>query len=69
MDYDSTTFTFSFKPSGNNPQELCGVVPIIDDDIGNEPDESFSVTLISANPPANFGDRESCINIIDDDSE
>ena len=65
----STTFTFSFKPSGSNPQKFCGFVRIIDDMIGNEQDESFSVTLISANPPANFGDKESCINIIDDESE
>ena len=49
---------------------MCGSVPIIDDTIVGEPDEEFSVTLVSSDPPgARFGDRESCITITDDDGE
>ena len=54
-----------------NPQRLCGSVPITDDMIGNEPDEEFVVSLVSTDPPgvAKFGNRDSCITIIDDDGE
>ena len=59
----------TFQPSSDDgsPQTLCGIVPIINDMIGNEPDEEFSVRLISASPDGDFGDSESCITIIDDD--
>ena len=69
-DYSTTTIMVTFMPSDQGVQELCGIVPIIDDMIGNEPNEELSVTLISSDPPgAKFGDRESCITIIDDDGE
>ena len=71
-DYDNTTIMVTFQASGDVPgstQRLCGSVPIIDDMVGNEPNEEFSVTLISASPDGRFGDKESCITIIDDDSE
>ena len=61
----------TFVPSDETtPQRMCGSVPIIDDTIVGEPDEEFSVTLVSSDPPgARFGDRESCITITDDDGE
>jgi hypothetical protein len=61
----------TFMPSDEGTtQELCGIVPINNDMIGNEPNEEFSVTLVSSDPPgAKFGDKESCITIIDDDGE
>ena len=70
-DYRTTTIMVTFMPSDlGTTQRLCGNVPIIDDMVGNEPNEEFSVTLVSTNPPgAQFGDRESCITIIDDDGE
>lgn len=48
---------------------LCGFVPIIDDMIVGEPDELFSVRLVSANPVGTFADdaSESCITILDND--
>ena len=61
---------FTFEPNLESPvQTLCDVVNIIDDEIGNEPNEEFSVTLISASPDGDFGAKESCITIIDDDRE
>ena len=61
----------TFVPSDQaTPQRLCDSVSIIDDTIVGEPNEEFSVTLVSSDPPgARFGDRESCITIIDDDGE
>ena len=56
-------------PSGVS-QRLCGNVTIIDDTTAGEPNEEFSVTLVSSDPPGvRFGDRESCITIIDNDGE
>ena len=70
-DYDTTTIMVTFVPSDlGTTQRFCGSVPINDDMIGNEPNEEFSVTLVSTDPSgARFGDRESCITIIDDDGE
>ena len=59
----------TFQPSDEASQIRCGTVSIIDDIIGNEPPEEFSVTLTSASPDGMFGDDESCVTIIDDDSE
>ena len=68
-DYRTTTITVTFMPSGVS-QRLCGNVPIIDDTTAGEPNEEFSVTLVSSDPPGvRFGDRESCITIIDNDGE
>ena len=65
--------TLTFLPSKESilsVQTQCGVVRIIDDVIGIEPDEEFSVTLISASPEGSFGnDYESHIIIRDDDGE
>ena len=64
--------TLNFLPSKESitVQTHCGVVRIIDDVIGNEPDEEFSVTLISASPEGSFGtDYELHITVRDDDSE
>ena len=69
-DYSTTTIIVTFMPSDQGTQERCGIVPIIDDMIGNEPNKELLVTLISSDPSgAKFGDRESCITIIDDDGE
>ena len=69
-DYSTTTITATFVPSDQGMQEFCGIIPITDDMIGNEPNEELSVTLISSDPPGvSYGDRESCITIIDDDGE
>ena len=68
IDYEKTAVTLTFLPS-DEPQVVCDAVRIIDDAIGNEPEEEFSVTLISASPEGSFGDNESCITIIDDDSK
>ena len=70
-DYRTTTLMLTFEPSDEGTtQRMCGDVPILDDMIGNEPDEEFSVTLVSTDPSgARFGDRESCITIMDDDGE
>ena len=64
--------TLTFLPSKESisVQTHCGVVQIIDNVIGIEPDEEFSVTLISASPEGSFGnDYESHIIIRDDDGE
>ena len=68
-DYRTTTIMVTFMPSDlGTTQRLCGSVPIIDDTVSNEPNEEFSVTLVSTDPPgARFSDRESCITITDND--
>ena len=70
-DYRTTTIMVTFMPSDlGTIQRLCGNVPIIDDTVANEPNEEFSVTLVSTDPSgARFGDKESCITIIDNDGE
>ena len=59
----------TFEPiAGNESAEMrCGNVPIIDDTVAGEPDEQFSVRLISANPPGNFSNDETCVTIVDND--
>ena len=47
---------------------MCFNVSIIDDFLGNEPDEEFSVT-ISDTDPAGSVNSEACVTIIDNDSE
>ena len=69
-DYVSTTFTLTFMPNDTfTTQRMCRNITIIDDMIGNEPDEEFSVRLASSNPEANLDGQESCVTIIDDDGE
>lgn len=50
-------------------QTLCRTVAIIDDMVADEPDEQFSVRLTTATPIGNLGQDETCVTIIDDDSE
>ena len=57
---------FTFGPQDEGSQMDCDLVDIIDDLIGNEPDEEFSVTLISV---TTSGSEEACITIIDNDSK
>ena len=67
LDYIHTTLMFTFGPQDvDGVQEECDLVDIIDDLIGNEPDEEFSVTLINVTAS---GSEEACITIIDNDSE
>ena len=66
-DYITSTVMFTFRPS--QTPALCGNVPIIDDSIGLEPNELFSVRITSVSG-ANvmIGDQdESCVEIIDND--
>ena len=58
----------TFEPiAGSESGEMrCGNVRIIDDMVA-EPDEQFSVRLISANPAGNFGNDETCVTIVDND--
>ena len=66
-DYETTTLMLTFEPSGDG-QTVCGNVPIIDDNLGLEPNELFSVRITSASG-ANvmIGDDESFVEIIDND--
>ena len=58
--------TFETSAGG---QTLCGRVPILDDSLGNEPNELFSVTITSVSDPAIMigQNAESCITITDND--
>ena len=57
-----------FEPSGDG-QTVCGNVPIIDDDLGNEPNELFSVTITSVSDSdiAIGQESETCVTIEDND--
>ena len=60
----------TFEPSGDG-QIVCGNVSIIDDLLGNEPNELFSVTITEVSGDAvsiGAGD-ESCVEIMDNDSK
>ena len=72
IDVEMTAITITFPPleESKSVQTHCGIVQIIDDAIGNEPDEEFFITLKSASPEGSFGDDyESHITIRDDDSK
>lgn len=66
LDYVSTTVMLTFEPTDEGTLIMCFNVTIIDDSLGNEPDEQFSVTI---SDPAGNMDSEACITIIDNDSE
>ena len=69
-DYEFTTFMLTFEQRDEDMQVRCANVPIIDDRLGNEPDEMFSVTFVSAQPAGVFGENnETCVTIKDDDSK
>lgn len=70
MDYSTTTLMVTFTPSAGG-QMRCENVPIIDDDLGNEGDELFSVkiTSVSSDKVMIGPNEESCVTILDDDSE
>ena len=61
----------TFEPTAGSEtvETMCGNVRIIDDAVAMEPDEQFSVRLISADPVGNFAEdaSESCITILDND--
>ena len=56
----------TFNPTDEGTQTQCGRVEIIDDMLGNEPDEEFSVTLVNVTTD---GSASACITIIDNDSK
>ena len=67
-DYNSTTFTLGFTSSDEGTTTRCANVPIIDDQLGNEPVEPFSISFVSFSPAGLEGpDRETCVFIEDDD--
>ena len=50
--------------------ELCALVPIIDDTLGNEPLEGFSVRITNFSPAGSGrvgSSPETCVIIVDDD--
>ena len=63
-DYVATTVMLTFAPSDETD---CTNITIINDIIGNEPAEEFSVTLTSSSPVGTFGENTTCVTIIDDD--
>ena len=65
-DYVSTTITLTFEPSDEGQVEMCAAVQIINDLLGNEPDEEFSVRLVNV---TSAGSAEACVVIVDDDGE
>ena len=69
-DYSTTTLMLTFEPSGES-QIVCGNVSIINDLLGNEPNELFSVTIteVSGGTIGIGAEAESCVEIIDDDSK
>ena len=67
-DYESETFMLEFLPTDEGTTTLCANVPIIDDQLGNEPVEAFSVSFVSFSPAGQEGpNRETCVFIEDDD--
>ena len=60
----------TFEPSAES-QIVCGNVSIINDLLGNEPNELFSVTIteVSTSTVSIGAGDESCVEIIDDDSK
>lgn len=66
MDYTTLTIQATFTPE---TQMMCDRVQIINDDLANELDEQFSVSLISAVPTSVFRSSETCITIVDSDGE
>ena len=67
-DYATTYLEMTFVPARDG-QTVCGNVPIIDDNLGLEPNELFSVRIIVSVLSTNvmIGDDESCVEIIDND--
>ena len=66
----TTTLMLTFEPSRDG-RTVCGNVTIIDDNLGLEPNELFSVRITSvAGSNVMIGEEdESCIEIIDDDGK
>ena len=50
-------------------QEMCILLPIIDDLIANEANEQFSVALVDLTPMAVIDNNETCVTIIDNDGK
>ena len=68
-DYESRTFTLVFTSTDEGTTTLCANVSIIDDQLGNEPVEAFSVSFVSFSPAGQEGlNTETCVFIEDNDS-
>lgn len=67
MDYVARTLQATFTPESD--VMMCDRVQILDDELANEPNEQFSVSLVSAIPDGVFRSSETCITIMDDDGE
>lgn len=69
LDYATLVFQATFNPMDVASQTLCDNIQIFDDELANEPNEEFSLSLQSANPTGVFVLNETCITIIDNDGE
>ena len=58
--------SLTFVPSD---QIKCTNIQILDDEITNEPDEQFSMTLTSATPFGDFSNTTAVITITDNDGK
>ena len=68
LDYQTTTFTLTFVSLDEGTNTLCSNVPILNDRLGNEPDEAFSISVVNFSPAGQTGlNSESCVFITDDD--
>lgn len=64
----SNTLMATFLPSDEALSERCVEIPIIDDQLGNEPNEQFSVKVSTFSPSElQVENDEACVTIIDDD--
>ena len=69
-DYTNTTFTLIFTSPDEGSVTRCALVPILDDNLGNEPVEPFSVTIVDISPAGSGqvgSSSETCVFIVDDD--
>lgn len=72
VDYDSTAVVLEFETMDEpGLARLCANITIIDDLLGNEPNELFSVTFSDFTPEVGrAGDvAEACVTIIDNDGK
>ena len=58
-----------FTASTEVQQVRCFPVPVIDDDVSNEPEEQFSLVITDVSPVGRISDGEIRITIIDNDSK
>ena len=71
VDYESANFTLMFNADDESEQVQCAQVNIIDDFLGNEKVEQFSVRFISSDVRTCSGNTDDsvCVSITDNDSK